>query len=265
MEDKTFIFLAGLHRSGTSLLHEVMRDHPQITGFEGTSAPHDEGQHLQSVFKPAKAFGGPGKFVFDPRSYMDETHELATPEHARTIYADWCLHLDPARAYVIEKSPPNLVRTRYLQKIFPGSRFIVILRHPLAVAYATKKWAKTPIPSLLDHTLKAYEIFAADLPRLDSAYVLHYEDFVGAPQATVDAIFAHLGLPTITVTHKVRTDINDKYFKMWERDRRNPLERLFHKVPADYEARANRFGYSLDRYREPVPTTLLGAHAGATA
>lgn len=70
MIHKKFIFLAGHHRSGTSLLHEIIREHPAISGFRNTGVPEDEGQHLQSVFKPANSFGGPGKYIFNKNSVV---------------------------------------------------------------------------------------------------------------------------------------------------------------------------------------------------
>lgn len=149
MEDKIFIFIAGLHRSGTSLLHDIMKTHPSVSGFSETGVPKDEGQHLQSVYQTAMAFGGPGKFVFDPRAYMNESHPLATHENAKVIFEQWRQYFDLSYRYLIEKSPPNIIRTRFLQKLFPRSKFIVILRHPLAVSYATKKWSRTSIASLL--------------------------------------------------------------------------------------------------------------------
>jgi hypothetical protein len=33
MKNNEFIFLAGLHRSGTSLLHKIIREHPEVSGF----------------------------------------------------------------------------------------------------------------------------------------------------------------------------------------------------------------------------------------
>jgi len=77
-----FIFVAGLHRSGTSVLHQILRSHPSVSGFFNTGVPEDEGQHLQTVFRPAMAFGGPGRFGFDPNSYMNEHHRLATAKNA---------------------------------------------------------------------------------------------------------------------------------------------------------------------------------------
>jgi len=264
MQDKKFIFLAGLHRSGTSLLHEVLREHENITGFSGTGVPEDEGQHLQTVYPPAKAYGGPGKFVYDERSFMTETHPLATPENATRIGEQWTPHLDPDCEYVIEKSPPNIIRTRFFQKLFPGSKFIAILRHPLTVSWATKKWSRTSIKSLLEHSFRAYETLFEDMKHLDSIYLLRYEDFVNSPQETVDKVFQYLEMETIPVRHEIRTDINDKYFAMHEKDQKRLRTRLFGKLPREFEERANRCGYSIDNYRDFVPVTWLGAHHNTT-
>ena len=56
MTDKSFIFLAGHHRSGTSLLHEIIKEHPLISGFSNTGVPEDEGMFLQNVYEPAKTY-----------------------------------------------------------------------------------------------------------------------------------------------------------------------------------------------------------------
>lgn len=260
MEDKTFIFLAGLHRSGTSLLHEIIRDHPQISGFSGTGVPEDEGQHLQSIYAAAKKYGGPGKFVFDDRSYMDESHELATSENAKIIFEQWGRHYDLSCQYLIEKSPPNIIKTRFLQKLFPHCKFIVILRHPLAVSYATMKWSKTSITSLLDHTLLAYERFFKDMEALESVYVLRYEEFVLEPQETIDRIFNYLELTTVPLKHDVRSDVNERYFSMWENELKASENRIIGKLPKDIEARANKFGYSINHYNNLRPVSWLGAH-----
>jgi hypothetical protein len=259
MEDKRFIFLAGLHRSGTSLLHEIMREHPEISGFSDTGVPEDEGQHLQSVYEPAKVFGGPGRFAFDERAYMDESHPLATPESADKIFAEWRQHYDLSRPYLIEKSPPNIVRTRFIQKLYPSSTFIAILRHPLAVCYATKKWSKTSIASLLDHTLLAYEVFRKDMPALERVYVLRYEELVLEPQKTLDDIFSYLGLAPIKLNRPVRADLNRKYFAKWEADQKRLFRFDLRKLPERFEERAKAFGYSLVDAERLSPLPWLGA------
>ncbi len=249
MEDK-FVFLAGLHRSGTSLLHEILREHVDISGIKDVAgAAEDEGQHIQTVYEPAKAYGGPGKFAFDKRSYMDESHPLATKENAELIFSQWSKHLDLSCRYLIEKSPPNIVRTRFLQKLFPGSKFIIILRHPLAIAYATKKWKKlSSIRSLVDHSLLAYEILFKDLEYLNSVYILKYEDFVQEPQEQIDRIYEYLDLEPKQITHVIRSNVNEKYFNMWEKDKIRIMRRIFGILPDEYEIRANKFGYSINNY-----------------
>lgn len=260
MKDKQFIFLAGLHRSGTSLLHEVIRGHSDISGFSETGVPEDEGQHLQSVYKPAKAFGGPGKFAFDQRAYMDESHPLATCESASAIFEQWSRYFDLSCKHLIEKSPPNIVRTRFLQKLYPNSKFIVILRHPLAVSYATQKWSKTSIQSLLEHSILAYEIFLKDMKALDSVYVLRYEEFVLQPQKVIEEIFSYLGLNPVKISHHIRSNVNEKYFSMWEKDQKKLLNRMFSQVSPALEDRANQFGYSINHYNDLAPLPWLGAH-----
>jgi len=254
------IFLAGLHRSGTSLLHEIIREHPEISGFSNTGVPEDEGQHLQTVYKPALCFGGPGKFVYDNDSYMDEHHPLASEANARMILSQWNSYVDLSHRYLIEKSPPNLIRTRFLQKLFPKSKFVAILRHPIAVSYATKKWAGTSINALLEHTLLGYEIFLRDMQNLNSCFVLRYEEFVSSPQVWVDQIFTFLELETISVEREIRDDVNEKYFSMWERDRTKFLNRIRLKISNETEKRANRCGYSLERINKLEPVRWLGSH-----
>lgn len=253
-----FLFLAGLHRSGTTLLHRLLRDHPQVSGFENTGVKMDEGQFLQTVYPPGNRFGGPGRFALDPAAHMDESHPLATEENARRLLAQWRPYLDLSRRWLLEKSPPNLIRTRFLQALFPDSRFLVILRHPLAVAYATRKWCPDPIPSLVEHNLAAYERFLADAPALNDYRVIRYETFVTDPQSHLDALWRWLELPPIPSTRTVEPHINQAYFEQWRRERRRWwrlrswawLERL--------EPRANRLGYSLltPEALKPLPDVL---------
>ena len=256
-----FIFIAGLHRSGTSLLHEVLREHPRISGFRDTGVWEDEGQHLQGVYPTAQAFGGPGRFAFDRRSHMDETHELATEDSARRLFGEWKRHLDPSRDFALEKSPPTIVRMRFFQRLFPRARFVVLLRHPLAVGYATQKWTGTTIRELLDHTLLAYEVARRDAEVLERnspgcAMFVRYEDFARSPQQEIDRICAFLGLEPVQVRHEVRADANARYLAMWSAERRSLWRRLLRRdLPLDLEPRVASFGYSL---HEPERLRALG-------
>jgi len=249
--DNQFVFLAGHHRSGTSLLYKVLLDHPSINGFTNTGVPEDEGQHLQSVYKPAKAFGGPGKYIFDKRSYMDENHVLANPISAAKLIKQWQKHVDFGVGFFLEKSPPNLIRTRFFQNLFPKAKFIVILRHPLAISYATQKWSKTSIEDLLEHTLKGYEIFFQDLPFLESVYVLRYEDFVENPVNERNKIFRFLGVDeSETMSQDIQKNVNKKYFSLWKDEYGGKLNLRRAILTLKYEKRLSRLGYSIRKCDE---------------
>lgn len=241
---KHFIFIAGHHRSGTSLLQDIIRSHPEVSGFHRTGVPEDEGQHLQSVYPPARAFGGPGKYLFNSSSRMDEQHPLATPEVAATLFRQWSAYWDLEKKFLLEKSPPNLVRTRFLQALFPVSSFIVILRHPLAVAYATQKWSGTEIPSLIDHTLLGYELFQRDVGYLRRVHVLRYEDLISDPALTMRKMIEFLGLAPAALTCAIEPTRSESYFARWKADGRGRslmAEEVLHRL----DARSRVHGYSL--------------------
>ncbi|HEX5314551.1 MAG TPA: sulfotransferase [Gammaproteobacteria bacterium] len=286
--DKTFVFVAGLHHSGTSLLHRLLGAHPEISAFSGTGVPEDEGQHLQSLIPPALAYGGPARFGFDPRARLDETSPLATPLGAEKLYGEWAPHWDLEKRLLIEKSPPTLVRLRFFQALFPHSVFVVILRHPIALAVATRRGfvrytlrnsfsvgrrggksgpaasaplhlrdlAKLRLRRDVEHTLICYEQAFRDLGHIDRAFVLRYEDFVADPNAMLRRVFRFLGVAPVEAAEAVRRDVNARYVHAWRRGLLAPLRA---RIAARFEERARAVGYSLVEPARQVPLSVSGS------
>ena len=249
--NKTYVFIGGLHRSGTSLLHSCLRVHPLIAGFENTNVPEDEGQHLQTVFQPAINFGGPGKFAFDKKSFLDETSQLITNENKIKLLSEWEKHWHHDKPIRLEKSPPNLVRSRFLNAIFPNAKFIFMVRHPAAAGFATQKWSQTSIESLLSHWTTAHAVLLKDLKKLalNQFKLINFETFIDSPQIILDQLFDWLGVDSIPLGEQVHNLANEKYFTMWRNYRnKNPLA-AFKEVLKHRQI--NHFGYSL---KEPYFT-----------
>ncbi len=257
MKTPRLIFICGLHKSGTSLLHEIMRSHPQISGFRNTGAVMDEGQFLQTVFPPAYIFGGQGRFGFHKEMHMTETHPDAHKETAVRLFNEWSEYWDLSLPLLVEKSPPNILRMRFLQALFPESKFLIILRHPIAVAEATAKTAKISITKLVEHTLHCYEIMREDLNCIQNYYILRYEDLCTNPLRTIEEVYNWLGIEEYSYKRQIVNDVNRDYFNTWRKRKAAGFFRpISRRKEEDYENRMSFFGYSLLNLEEMKRTSL---------
>jgi len=240
-----FIFLCGLHRSGTSPLFRILREHPQISGFRDTGVLEDEGQFLQTVFPAARDFGGPGRFGFAPEMHLREESTLITPENKQKLFEEWSKYWDLTKPFLLEKSPPNLIKTRFLQAVFPDSHFIVISRHPIAVSLATVKWTGLGLEALVEHWLQCHRLFELDRPRLRNVKVIKYEDLILATETELKQIYGFLGLEPQSAP-ALDPAGNEGYFMAWRKlssDRKG--RELFRQIVAKYEEQVRIYGYSL--------------------
>lgn len=189
---ENFIFICGLHRSGTTLLEQLL-----VQSFDASclrmSVPENEGQHAQSVYAPAKNFGGPGRFAFSRE--LDEELDLLSNHsaHAENIVSDWSQFVVGTSTTLIEKSPPNLTKIYWLRKVFPNSKFVVLTRDPKATSGATQKWSHTSLEELMMHWNVAYSKALLQSNKHDTIWI-KYEDLVSETKCTMDKIAQFSGL-----------------------------------------------------------------------
>ena len=256
------MFIGGLHRSGTTLLARCLAEHPQVSGFMGTGVREDEGQHLQTVYRAARDHGGPGRFGFDPEAHLTESSPLVSDTSRRLLLDQWGRHWDMSRRVLVEKSPPNLIRTRFLQALFPGARMIVLVRHPIAVAGATREfgrrrrwWRRTTYTSLIEHWLHCHDLLIADAPMVERLLVLRYEELVANPDERLADVFRFIGVDPQPSGLEVRRGINDAYFRRWTLASHAPgTSADIADAAEQLEERVSRWGYSL---KQPVLLTPL--------
>ncbi len=254
-----FVFVGGLHRSGTSLVHGCLAAHPDATGFSDTGVPEDEGQHLQTVYRPDYRFGGAGLFGLRAGAHLTERSPLASPESRERLLAEWGPHWRPGAAVGLEKSPPNLLQSRFLQALFPNALFVMAVRHPAAVACATRKGRRLLLGyhHLVRHWLACHRILAEDAPFLERLEIVRYEHLVADPDRAMAPVFAAAGLEPVAVAGLVHGGLDERYFRVW-RSNANPLLRLDRaRTVRRFEAEVNRFGYSLVDLERSEPGSAL--------
>jgi hypothetical protein len=190
-----YVFVCGLPRSGTSLLGRNIARMENCTGFKNTGVLEDEGRFLQDVYPTEGDCGGPGRFGFDPRAHLTEKSPLLTRENVAKLRASWHAHWDNSRGIFVEKTPANLLMTRFLQAAFANSYFVVIKRHPIPVGMAAQKWKVnvTSLYNMFEHWLHCHALFEQDKKYLNHIYELRYEDYVEYPAKYHEEIATFIG------------------------------------------------------------------------
>jgi hypothetical protein len=245
-DDQRLVFVGGLHRSGTTLLARLIADHPDATGLAGTGVPEDEGQHLQDVYPPAKELGGSGRFAHHARAHLTEDSPLVGRENAQRLWDSWRPFWDSDAPWLVEKSPPNLLMGRYLQALFPSASFLFIVRHPVTVTMATRKWRRrTPMPRLMEHWFTAHTTARTDLPALERVHVISYEWLLADPQETLASVAQFLGLPGELDPSAIKPDTSTPYQRQWH-ELLDAGKRGANRARERFGPLAQTFGYDLD-------------------
>jgi hypothetical protein len=186
------IFIAGLHRSGTSMLEHFLHSHLDVSVLRGPVA-ENEGQFFQDVYPLGRDYGGPGRFAFAPEMHLDAPPDELAQAYRSRLLECWQPHIVGSADVLMEKSPPNITKIPWLRKVFPGSRFLVVVRDPRAVALATQKWSGTTLAELMLHWHAAQSSAHAALS--DDCTVVRYEDFCENPLGLTHQLSAKWHIP----------------------------------------------------------------------
>lgn len=241
-----YVFLCGLHRSGTTVLAKCIGQFDDSTGLEDTGVAMDEGQFVQSVYSSDDQLGGVGMFAFHPSAHLTDKSSLLTEENCRSIHTSWEAYWDMTQVIRVEKSPSNILRMRFLQEAFDNACFIVITRHPIAVTLASQKWSFRSYDQLLSHWVHGHRIYCGDKECIDRLYELSYEELVRTPGRKLNEIAAFLETDYPEHLGDQIRDANTHYLEKWQALSNHPIVGGYYRyLEKKYDPATRALGYPL--------------------
>ena len=173
-----WLFILGCNNSGTTLLMRILETHPSIRGL------HKEGQFATKAL-PTPVELNVGRLFSQRLDAFRWTEDSDASAVARICY-DWAARFDPPPGILLEKSPTNTLRSRWLQHNFQPARFITLVRSPYAVCEGIRRRLDVSIEVAATHWQVVHEILYQDMKCLDQCLWLQYEDLCEFTQTHVE-------------------------------------------------------------------------------
>lgn len=137
---------------------------------------------LLSTSASVSALPDEGQFLPELRGLMrerpwDAGHALPWQE----IKAVWDSYWDAGKAVRVEKSPPNIIRTRELLAHFRPARFVIMVRNPYAQSEGLMRRNDWPARRAANFAMMCLRTQLQNRRQLEHAAVLTYESLVRDP------------------------------------------------------------------------------------
>jgi hypothetical protein len=197
------LFVIGFPRSGTKLLLQLLRTHPEISGagvevnlaHQLSATTTDE--QFREMLESSTLWVNIGKATQTRINTYLQENTIQSADSLENFYTGFVRACDegkPESHYVVDKSPRYIIHGAHLLKNYPNARFIHIVRDVRAVAKSHNKvWGKN-IYRVADQWNKSVTSFFKSSQSESRVLELRYEDLVDNPESNLDAIATFLGL-----------------------------------------------------------------------
>jgi hypothetical protein len=154
----------------------------------------DEGQFCTNQLPIARDTGLKRLWAIPPEKFY--LTEQGSPEiDVIKLKKQWAVRFnDRRKPILLEKSPPNTVRLRWLNSQFPNAYFIGIYRNGYAVAEGIKRKVKHDVELGARQWKNANSILLNDFEKLDRKILISYEALTESPKQVLDQLCQFLGI-----------------------------------------------------------------------
>ncbi len=226
-----FIGVAGLPRSGSTLLCQLLSEHPDVY-CEGHSSP------LCNALLATRRFISDDQFFLSQLDVQHDTTYANLRSAMQGFLHGW--HRNGGKPVVVDKNRAWLHCIEFLLHLEPEARLVVSIRE-LGQIYGSieSQHQKTILVDFIDHLAdfdrfgRADQLFAKDksigaplssvlavqdLPQSvkDRIYFVKFEDLTVQPEQTMAAVYAWLGLTPHTINPRslaVRPHESDSHYR----------------------------------------------------
>lgn len=197
LKDKNWIFILGCYNSGTTLLNQILSEHPEIAGLP------DEGVMLTSELLKPEDYGWRRMWskCYDALK-KDQKTSFQTGEKIRKHWS----HFYKNKPYLIEKSISNVCRIPFLNQQFQPAYFIHIVRNGYAVSEGIQRKTEImigneykelkgyPLDICAKQWVDSLNVFEKEKYQLKNVLEISYEAFTEDPDAVLLEITRFLGI-----------------------------------------------------------------------
>ena len=112
------VFIGGLPRSGTTLLAAEIARSPGVANLEGIGPVADEGQYGAGRLRHPAAVRRYRPLRLRSRDAPHRGVPLAIDSSRSALWEAWAPYWDTTAPVLVEKTPSNLLKMRFLQAVF---------------------------------------------------------------------------------------------------------------------------------------------------
>lgn len=214
LTNKNWVFILGCYNSGTTLLNQVLAEHPQISGLP------DEGVMLTSELLKPEDYGW-RRMWYKCYEFLGKDQKTSVQTSDR-IKKHWS-HFYKDKEYLVEKSISNVCRIPFLNQKFQPAYFIHIVRNGYAVSEGIQRKTeimagnqfeelnKYPLDICAKQWVESLSVFENEKGKLKNILEISYEDFTENPDAVLLKITSFLSV------RPYKEKISEKYFAVHEK------------------------------------------------
>ena len=100
----------------------------------------------------------------------------------------WHKYWDRSKDILLEKSPPNICRTKDIDKVFQNSKYICLTRNPYAQIQSNIRRYKTDLLEATEKYISYLKFQKDNLEKLDNTLLICYEELTDNPKKTKEKI-----------------------------------------------------------------------------